>query len=66
MAKKKPNNIMAIYITEKARGRLDQVIAKLKNDPPVPELGCPTIKSIVSAAIIEGLDVLAARYGLED
>ena len=66
MDKKKANNIMSIYITEKARDRLDQVIKKLKNDPPVPELGSPTIKSIVSAAIIEGLDVLAARYGLDN
>jgi len=65
MDNKKPNEVMAIRLTSEARTKLDSVIGHLKNHPPAIELGRPTIKSVISAAVIEGLDVLAARYGLD-
>ena len=56
---------MAIRLSDSARARLDQLVEKLRNEPPIPELGKATIGSVVSAAVMAGLEVLEAKYQLD-
>lgn len=55
---------MAIRLSDSARARLDQLVEKLRKEPPIPELGKATIGSVVSAAVMAGLDVLEEKYQL--
>lgn len=61
---RKANKNLSIRITDRARERLDSLVNQLRERPPVPELGRATIGSVISAAVMEGLEVLAERYGL--
>ena len=58
------NRYVSLRISEQARERLNTIVEELRAKPPVPEAGRATVASVASAALIEGLAVLAKRHGL--
>lgn len=62
----KHNKNMSVRLTDEARAKIDRTVAALREKPPVAGFGRATIGSVVSAAIIEGIDVLMAKYGIDN
>jgi hypothetical protein len=61
---KNDSKIISVRVNAAAKARIDQIVARLREAPPVMELGAPSKGSIIAAAVVEGLEVLGARYGI--